>query len=127
MKDSSLRLPHGDRGKVIDVKVFTRDEHPDLPAGVEKMVRASVAQRRKLTVGDKMAGGHGNKGVLYPRSCRLQDMPYIDGGIPVEIILNLWRAVAYEYRPDPGVALGLGGRPPGFPCGDSGVRWCTRA
>ena len=59
VKDSSLRLPHGDRGKVIDVKVFNRDEHPDLPAGVEKMVRVSVAQRRKLTVGDKMAGGAG--------------------------------------------------------------------
>ena len=62
VRDSSLRLPHGDRGKVIDVKVFTREEHPDLSAGVEKMVRVSVAQRRKLTVGDKMAGRHGNKG-----------------------------------------------------------------
>ncbi len=87
VKDSSLRLPHGDRGKVIDVKVFTRDEHPDLPAGVEKMVRASVAQRRKLTVGDKMAGRHGNKGVIS-KIVPIADMPYIDGGVPVEIILN---------------------------------------
>ena len=87
VKDSSLRLPHGDRGKVIDVKVFTRDEHPDLPAGVEKMVRVSVAQRRKLTVGDKMAGRHGNKGVIS-KIVTVEDMPYIDGGIPVEIILN---------------------------------------
>ena len=87
VKDSSLRLPHGDRGKVIDVKVFTRDEHPDLPAGVEKMVRASVAQRRKLTVGDKMAGRHGNKGVIS-KIVSVEDMPYIDGGVPVEIILN---------------------------------------
>ncbi len=87
VKDSSLRLPHGDRGKVIDVKVFTRDEHPDLPAGVEKMVRVSVAQRRKLTVGDKMAGRHGNKGVIS-KIVSVEDMPYIDGGVPVEIILN---------------------------------------
>ncbi len=87
VKDSSLRLPHGDRGKVIDVKVFTRDEHPDLPAGVEKMVRVSVAQRRKLTVGDKMAGRHGNKGVIS-KIVSVEDMPYIGGGVPVEIILN---------------------------------------
>ena len=87
VKDSSLRLPHGDRGKVIDVKVFTREEHPDLPAGVEKMVRTSVAQRRKLTVGDKMAGRHGNKGVIS-KIVSIEDMPYIDGGMPVEIILN---------------------------------------
>jgi len=87
VKDSSLRLPHGDRGKVIDVKVFTRDEHPDLPAGVEKMVRVSVAQRRKLTVGDKMAGRHGNKGVIS-KIVSVEDMPYIEGGRPVEIILN---------------------------------------
>ncbi len=87
VRDSSLRLPHGDRGKVIDVKVFTRAEHPDLPAGVEKMVRVSVAQRRKLTVGDKMAGRHGNKGVIS-KIVSLEDMPYIEGGIPVEIILN---------------------------------------
>ena len=87
VKDSSLRLPHGDRGKVIDVRVFTRDEHPDLPAGVEMMVRVSVAQRRKLTVGDKMAGRHGNKGVIS-KIVSVEDMPYIDGGVPVEIILN---------------------------------------
>ncbi len=87
VKDSSLRLPHGDRGKVVDVKVFTRDEHPDLPAGVEKMVRVSVAQRRKLTVGDKMAGRHGNKGVIS-KIVPIADMPYIEGGVPVEIILN---------------------------------------
>ncbi len=87
VKDSSLRLPHGDRGKVIDVKVFTREEHPDLPAGVEKMVRVSVAQRRKLTVGDKMAGRHGNKGVIS-KIVSVEDMPYIEGGHPVEIILN---------------------------------------
>ncbi len=87
VKDSSLRLPHGDSGKVVDVKTFTREEHPDLPAGVEKMVRVSIAQRRKLTVGDKMAGRHGNKGVIS-RVIKLEDMPYLSDGRPVEIILN---------------------------------------
>jgi DNA-directed RNA polymerase subunit beta len=87
VKDSSLRLPHGDRGKVVDVKTLTREEHPDLPAGVEKMVRVSVAQRRKLTVGDKMAGRHGNKGIIS-RIVAIEDMPYMRDGRPVEIILN---------------------------------------
>jgi DNA-directed RNA polymerase subunit beta len=87
VKDSSLRMPHGDRGKVVDVKTFTREEHRDLPAGVEKMVRVSVAQRRKLTVGDKMAGRHGNKGVIS-RIVSIEDMPYLNDGTPIEIILN---------------------------------------
>ncbi len=87
VKDSSLRLPHGDSGKVVDVKTFTREEHRDLPAGVEKMVRVSVAQKRKLTVGDKMAGRHGNKGVIS-RVLPIEDMPYLQDGRPIEIILN---------------------------------------
>ncbi len=87
VKDSSLRLPHGERGKVVDVKVFTREEHRDLPAGVEKMVRVSVAQRRKLTIGDKMAGRHGNKGVIS-KIVPIEDMPFLSDGTPVEIILN---------------------------------------
>ncbi len=87
VKDSSLRLPHGDSGKVVDVKTFTREEHRDLPAGVEKMVRVSVAQKRKLTVGDKMAGRHGNKGVIS-KVVPVEDMPYLTDGRPVEIILN---------------------------------------
>jgi DNA-directed RNA polymerase subunit beta len=87
VKDSSLRLPHGERGKVVDVKTFTREEHRDLPAGVEKMVRVSVAQRRKLTVGDKMAGRHGNKGVIS-KIVPIEDMPYLEDGRSVEIILN---------------------------------------
>jgi len=87
VKDSSLRLPHGEKGKVVDVKTFTREEHPDLPAGVEKMVRVSVAQKRKLTVGDKMAGRHGNKGVIS-KIVPIEDMPYLKDGRPIEIILN---------------------------------------
>jgi DNA-directed RNA polymerase subunit beta len=87
VKDTSLRLPHGERGKVVDVKTFTRDEHRDLPAGVEKMVRVAIAQRRKLTVGDKMAGRHGNKGVIS-KIVPIEDMPFLDDGRSIEIILN---------------------------------------
>ena len=87
VKDSSLRLPHGERGKVVDVKIFTRDEHRDLPAGVDKMVRVSVAQWRKLTEGDKIAGRHGNKGVIS-RVLAVEDMPFLADGTPVELILN---------------------------------------
>ncbi|NPV07186.1 MAG: DNA-directed RNA polymerase subunit beta [Anaerolineae bacterium] len=87
VKDSSLRLPHGEKGKVVDVKVFTREEHRDLPAGVDKMVRVSVAQRRKLTEGDKMSGRHGNKGVVS-RIVPIADMPFLEDGTAVQIILN---------------------------------------
>jgi len=87
VKDSSLRLPHGEHGKVVDVKVFTREDYRDLPAGVEKMVRVSVAQKRKLTEGDKMAGRHGNKGVVS-KVVPIEDMPFLSDGTPVDIILN---------------------------------------
>ena len=87
VKDSSLRLPHGERGKVVNVRVFTRDEHRDLPAGVDKMVRVSVAQQRKLTEGDKMAGRHGNKGVIS-KVVPVEDMPFLADGTSVDIILN---------------------------------------
>ncbi len=87
VKDSSLRLPHGERGKVIDVKVFNREEHRDLPAGVDQLVRVSVAQKRKLTQGDKMAGRHGNKGVIS-RVVAIEDMPYLEDGTAIDIILN---------------------------------------
>lgn len=87
VKDSSLRLPHGERGKVVDVRVFTRDEHSELPAGVDKLVRVSVAQQRKITEGDKMAGRHGNKGVIS-KVVPVEDMPYLEDGTPIDIILN---------------------------------------
>ncbi len=87
VRDSSLRLAHGERGKVVDVSVFTRDEHRDLPTGVDKMVRVGVAQRRKITEGDKMAGRHGNKGVIS-RMLSIEDMPFLSDGTPVEFILN---------------------------------------
>ncbi len=87
VKDSSLRLPHGERGKVVDVRVFTRDEHNELPAGVDKLVRVAIAQQRKITEGDKMAGRHGNKGVIS-KVVPIEDMPYLEDGTPVDIILN---------------------------------------
>jgi len=87
VKDSSLRLPHGERGKVVEVKVFDREEHRDLPAGVDRLVQVSVAQLRKVMEGDKMAGRHGNKGVIS-KVVPVEDMPFLADGTPVEIILN---------------------------------------
>ncbi len=87
VKDTSLRLPHGDRGIVVDVQEFSREEHRDLSAGVDKMVRVMVAQKRKLREGDKMAGRHGNKGVIS-KIVPVEDMPYLEDGTPVQIILN---------------------------------------
>ena len=87
VKDTSLRMPHGERGMVVDVKVFTREDNSDLAAGVDMMVRVSVAQRRKITAGDKMAGRHGNKGVVS-RVVAVEDMPFLEDGMPVDIILN---------------------------------------
>ncbi len=89
VKDTSLRVPHGVHGKVIDVKQFRRDESTDheLPAGVNEMVRVSIAQKRKVSEGDKMAGRHGNKGVIS-RILPLEDMPYLPDGTSVDIILN---------------------------------------
>ena len=87
VKDTSLRVPHGERGKVVDVRVFTRDGHDELPAGVNQLVRVSIAQKRKISEGDKMAGRHGNKGVVA-RIVPEEDMPFLDDGTPVQIILN---------------------------------------
>jgi DNA-directed RNA polymerase subunit beta len=87
VKDTSLRMPHGEHGIVVDVKVFTREENSDLKAGVDMMVRVSVAQRRKITAGDKMAGRHGNKGVVS-LVVPVEDMPFLNSGRPVDVILN---------------------------------------
>ena len=87
VKDTSLRMPHGAHGKVVDVKVFDREEYRDLPAGVEKVVRVNVVQRRRITEGDKMAGRHGNKGVIS-QIVPIEDMPFLDNGRAVDIILN---------------------------------------
>ena len=87
VRDTSLKVPHGEQGKVIDVRVFSRDEHHELPPGVNQLVRVYVAQKRKISVGDKLAGRHGNKGVIS-KILPLEDMPYLADGTPVDIILN---------------------------------------
>jgi DNA-directed RNA polymerase subunit beta len=87
VRDTSLKVPHGEEGKVIDVKVFSRDENHELPPGVNQLVRVYVAQKRKISVGDKLAGRHGNKGVIS-KILPVEDMPFLDDGTPVDIILN---------------------------------------
>ncbi len=87
VKDTSLRLPHGEYGKVVAVKMFAKDQGDELPAGVYQQIEVSVAQLRKVTVGDKMAGRHGNKGVIS-RVVPEEDMPYLPDGSPVDVILN---------------------------------------
>src|SRR5580698_1817587 len=87
VRDSSLRVPHGERGIVVDVKVFSRESNHELPPGVNELVRVYVAQKRKIALGDKMAGRHGNKGVVA-RIMPIEDMPYLPDGTPVEIVLN---------------------------------------
>ena len=87
VRDSSLRVPHGESGVVVDVKVFTRDNCEELSAGVNKLVRCYIAQKRKISVGDKMAGRHGNKGVVS-RILPPEDMPFLEDGTPLDIVLN---------------------------------------
>ncbi len=87
VKDSSLRVPSGEYGKVVEVRRFSRDKGDELPPGVNEMVRVSVAVKRKIGVGDKMAGRHGNKGVIA-RVLPVEDMPYLEDGTPVDIILS---------------------------------------
>jgi DNA-directed RNA polymerase subunit beta len=87
VRDTSLKVPHGESGKVIDVKVFDRDDAHELPPGVNQLVRVYVAQQRKISVGDKLAGRHGNKGVIS-RILPVEDMPFMPDGTPVDIILN---------------------------------------
>ena len=87
VRDTSLKVPHGESGKVIDVKVYTREDGHELPPGVNQLVRVYVAQKRKISVGDKLAGRHGNKGVIS-KILPLEDMPYLADGTPVDIILN---------------------------------------
>ena len=87
VKDTSLRVPHGERGKVIDVKILTQENKDELPPGVTRLVRVWIAQTRKIAEGDKMAGRHGNKGVIS-RILPMEDMPFLSDGTPVDIILN---------------------------------------
>ncbi len=87
VRDTSLKVPHGEYGIVVDAKIFTRDNGDELPPGVNESVRIYIAQKRKISVGDKMAGRHGNKGVVS-RVLPVEDMPYLPNGRPVDIVLN---------------------------------------
>jgi DNA-directed RNA polymerase subunit beta len=87
VRDTSLKVPHGEEGKVIDVKVFTREDGHELPPGVNQLVRVYVGQKRKISVGDKLAGRHGNKGVIS-KILPIEDMPFMADGTAVDIILN---------------------------------------
>ncbi len=87
VRDTSLKVPHGEYGIVVDVEVFTRENSDELSPGVNKVVRCYIAQKRKLSVGDKMAGRHGNKGVVS-RILPQEDMPFLDDGTPLDIVLN---------------------------------------
>ena len=87
VRDTSLRVPHGEYGIIVDVKVFTRTNGDELPPGVNQVVRCYIAQKRKISVGDKMAGRHGNKGVVS-RILPVEDMPFLPDGTPLQIVLN---------------------------------------
>ena len=87
VRDTSLRVPHGEGGIIVDIKIFTRENKDELPPGVNKLVRVYIAQKRKISVGDKMAGRHGNKGVIS-RILPEADMPFMADGTPLEIVLN---------------------------------------
>ncbi len=87
VRDTSLRVPHGEAGIVVDVKIFTRENGDELPPGVNQLVRCYIAQKRKISVGDKMAGRHGNKGVIS-RILPEEDMPFLPDGTPLQIVLN---------------------------------------
>lgn len=87
VRDTSLRVPHGEAGIIVDVKVFTRENGDELPPGVNELVRCYIAQKRKISVGDKMAGRHGNKGVIS-RVLPIEDMPFLPDGRPLQICLN---------------------------------------
>lgn len=87
VRDTSLRVPHGENGIIVDVKIFTRENGDELSAGVNKVVRCYIAQKRKISVGDKMAGRHGNKGVVS-RVLPQEDMPFLEDGTPLQIVLN---------------------------------------
>ncbi|MDF5728253.1 MAG: DNA-directed RNA polymerase subunit beta [Rhizonema sp. PD38] len=87
VRDNSLRVPNGEKGRVVDVRLFTREQGDELPPGANMVVRVYVAQKRKIQVGDKMAGRHGNKGIIS-RILPIEDMPYLPDGSPVDIVLN---------------------------------------
>ena len=105
-----LRVPHGAGGIVLDVKVFNREDGDELPPGVNQLVRVYIVQKRKIRVGDKMAGRHGNKGVIS-RILPEEDMPFMPDGTPVDIMLKpTWGTISYEHRTSIRASLRYGSR-----------------
>ena len=97
VRDTSLKVPHGESGIVVDVKVFSRENGDELPPGVNMVVRCYIAQKRKISVGDKMPGRHGNKGVVS-RILPKEDMPYLPDGTPLDIGAEPpWRSLPNEH------------------------------
>ncbi len=140
VRDTSLRVPHGGGGIVHDVRVFTRENGDELPSGVNKLVRVFISQKRKIHVGDKMAGRHGNKGVVS-NIVPVEDMPYLPDGTPIDIMLNplgvpsRWYTnryhvesigcpFSYEYRTSYGTSLRYGCTYIGYSHCITGLRWC---
>ena len=100
VRDTSLKVPHGEYGTVVDVKIFTPENSDEIKPGVLKVVRVYIAQKRKISVGDKMAGRHGNKGVVS-RILPREDMPFLEDGTPLDLVLNpLGVRFTYEHRSD---------------------------
>ena len=126
VRDTSLKVPHGAYGIVVDAKVFTRENGDELPPGVNQSVRIYIAQKRKISVGDKMAGRHGNKGVVS-RVLPVEDMPFLPNGRPLDIVLNpLGCAVPNEYRTGAGDSLKPCCQSSGLQYRHTGIRWRKR-
>ena len=120
VRDTSLRVPHGEYGIVVDVKVFSRENGDELPPGVNEMVRVYIAQKRKISEGDKMAGRHGNKGVIS-RILPVEDMPFLPDGTPVDIVLN---PLGVPSRMNIGQVMEtrrMGSQGLGLACGNTGI------
>ncbi len=114
VRDTSLRVPHGEGGIVVDVKIFTRENKDELPAGVNELVRVYIAQKRKISVGDKMAGRHGKQGRYLPYFAGRGYAVYAGWYAVGNRAESAGRAEPYEYRPGLGDTLGLGGQGAGL-------------
>lgn len=125
VRDTSLRVPHGGGGIILDVKVFNREDGDELPPGVNQLVRAYIVQKRKISEGDKMAGRHGNKGVIS-RILPEEDMPYLPDGTPIDIMLN---PLGVPSRMNIGQVLEpsswYGSKIPWYSHCNTSIRWCS--
>ncbi len=125
VRDTSLRVPHGGGGIILDVKVFNREDGDELPPGVNQLVRAYIVQKRKISEGDKMAGRHGNKGVIS-RILPEEDMPYLPDGTPIDIMLN---PLGVPSRMNIGqvleLHLGMATKIPWHSHCNTSIRWCS--